>query len=186
MTTFLLQTFQRNFPFHRDADQEGFVLLNTCNQPKSRGSVQLYSSQIKEAPKINPNYLENASDVACMMRSIRLAMQLVGTQAFRKVNAVIHWPEFKQCSNFGPPRSKRVQPNDRYLECLIRVASVTAHHPGGSCAVGSVLDAKMRVRGVKSIRVVDASMLPTPVSGTPHASIVAVAEYAAEQILRQF
>lgn len=54
--------------------------------------------------------------------------------------------------------------NDRYLECIIRVGAVTAHHPGGSCSVGktnkSCIDSRMRVRGVKRLRVIDASTIP--------------------------
>lgn len=165
-------------------------MLNTCNQPVSRGNVQLYSNTIQYPPKINPNYLQSQKDIDCMLRSIRLSLQLIGTKPFRSVNATIHWPEFRQCSNFGPPKNSKVLPSDRYLECIIRMASVTTHHPGGSCAISNhssgVLDSKMKVRGVKNLRVVDASVLPTPISGTPHASIVAVAEYAAKTILKEF
>lgn len=165
-------------------------MLNTCNQPLSRGRVDLYSNRIADMPKIHPNYLSHDADVTCMIRSIRLAVQLMETRPFRRMNATIHWPEYKQCKNFGPAKGKRVAQNDRYLECLLRVSGVTAHHPGGTAAIGnsssSVLDSQMRVRGVKQLRVIDASVLPTPVSGTPHTSIVAVAEYAANLILSQF
>lgn len=58
--------------------------------------------------------------------------------------------------------------SDQYLECLIRVAAVTAHHPAGSCSVGkstkSCIDSRMRVRGVKRLRVVDASTIPCKVA----------------------
>lgn len=184
------QIFHQNFPFSGNSSQEGFVLLNTCNQPLSRGRVELYSNRIADMPKINPNYLSHIADVACMIRSIRLAVQLMETKPFRRMNATIHWPEFNQCKNFGPAKGRRLAQNDRYLECLLRVGGVTAHHPGGTAAIGnvssSVLDSQMRVRGIKNLRVVDASILPTPVSGTPHTSIVAVAEHAANLILNQF
>lgn len=164
--------------------------MNTCNQPLSRGHVELYSNRIADMPKINPNYLSHEADVSCMIRSIRLAIELMETKPFRHMNATIHWPEYGQCKNFGPAKGKRVAQNDRYLECLLRVGAATAHHPGGTAAIGntssSVLDSQMKVRGVKRLRVVDASILPMPVSGTPHTSIVAVAEYAANLILNHF
>lgn len=164
--------------------------MNTCNQPLSRGRVELSSNRIADMPKINPNYLNHEADVACMIRSIRLAVRLMETLPFRRMNATIHWPQYSRCKTFGPAKGKRVAQNDRYLECLLRVGGVTAHHPGGTASIGnissSVLDGQMRVRGVKRLRVVDASILPTPVSGTPHTSIVAVAEYAAQLILNQF
>lgn len=164
--------------------------MNTCNQPKSRGRILLQSSSIRHQPHIDPNYLQSTDDIACMIRAIRLALELIETKPFRRVNATVQWPEFKECSNFGPAKGKRIVQNDRYLECLIRVGGVTAHHPGGSCSIGnrksSVLDGQFKVRGVRKLRVVDASVLPSPVSGTPHASIVSVAEIAARKILNDF
>lgn len=151
-----------NFPFHNDSIQEGFVLLNTCYQPLSRGTVRLASNRIHDMPQIDPNYLEDQFDVDCMIRAIRLSMDLIATDAFRAVNAKIHWPQFSQCKNFLSA-DEEVKVTDRYLECIIRVGAVTAHHPGGSCAIGispnSALDGRMRVRGVRKLRVVDASVL---------------------------
>lgn len=144
------------------SNQEGFVLLNICNQPLSRGTVRINSNHIRDAPVIDPNYLENEADIECMIRAIRLSEKLIATDVFRKVNAKIHWPVFDQCKNFADEHSDL---NDRYLECVIRVGGVTAHHPGGTCAIGnssdSVLDNRMRVRGVNKLRVVDASIIPS-------------------------
>lgn len=185
-----LQTFHKNFPFYHNTSQEGFVFLNVCNQPLSRGSIRLYSNHIRDEPKINPNYLTKYDDVKCIIRSVHLAINLLETKAFRAINATVHWPRFDQCKNFGPFAHDGLVPNDRYLECIIRVGGVTSHHPGGTCAIGnrtlSVLNSRMQVRGVKKLRVVDASVLPTPVSGTPHTNIVAVAEFAAKLILNDF
>lgn len=129
----------------------------------SRGTVQLTSNRISDGPAINPNYLESQADVDCMIRAIRMAIDLISTDAFQAVNAKIHWPEFAPCKNFYP--SSEVPVTDRYLECIIRVGAVTAHHPGGSCAIGksanSALDNQMRVRGVRKLRVVDASAIPS-------------------------
>lgn len=147
------------------------------------------------------------------MQAIRLSMDLMETKAFRQMGAVIRWPQFDQCKNFmGDIELNGV--NDRYLECIIRVGAVTAHHPGGSCAIGktskSCIDSRMRVRGVKRLRVIDASTIPcesfeslhsplllllplycftqllvdflAPVNGLPHTSVVAIAERAAQMI----
>lgn len=136
---------------------------------------------------------------------MRLSIDLISTDAFKKVNAKIHWPRFSQCKNFLPSDDE-MSISDQYLECIIRVGAVTAHHPGGSCAIGkspnTALDSQMRVRGVRKLRVVDASILPSefqcnlmvfiyitnfaistaPVSGTPHTAIAAIAEWASQII----
>lgn len=158
------QVFRQNFPFYNDSKQEGFVLLNTCYQPLSRGTVRLWSNRIHDQPEIDPHYLENQADVECLIRAIRLSITLMETDAFKQVNAKIHWPRFSQCKNFFSD-NEEINVTDQYLECIIRVAAVTAHHPGGSCAIGkspnSALDSRMRVRGVRKLRVVDASIIPS-------------------------
>lgn len=139
------------------------MLLNTCYQPLSRGIVQLTSNSIKDKPEIDPNYLESPADVDCIIRAIRMAINLIATDTFKAVNAKIHWPQFSQCRNFLT--NDEINVTDRYLECIIRVGALTAHHPGGSCAIGkttnSALDNQMRVRGVHRLRVVDASAIPS-------------------------
>lgn len=184
----LLQTFRTNFPYYHNGSQEGLVLLNSCNQPISRGNVSLTSGKTADRIEINPNYLENARDVSCTIRAIRMAMKMMATAPFRKLNATIVWPRFRQCTNFAPS-DNGFHPSDEYLECVIRTCGTTAHHPGGTCAIGihdrSPLDHAFRVRGVDRIRVVDASILPTPVSGTPHAVVVATAEYASKLFLKE-
>lgn len=141
-------------------------MLNTCYQPLSRGTVRLQTNRIHDPPDIDPNYLEDQADVKCLIRAIRLAMDLIATDAFKAVNAKIHWPEFSQCKNFITfTADDEINVTDRYLECVIRVGALTAHHPGGSCSIGkspnSALDSQMRVRGVRRLRVVDASVIPS-------------------------
>lgn len=160
---FDFQVFRQNFPFYNDSKQDGFVLLNTCYQPLSRGTIRLTSNRIHDPPEIDLNYLESQVDVDCIIRAIRMAMRLIATASFKAVNAKIHWPQFGQCRNFLS--NDDIDITDRYLECIIRVAALTAHHPGGSCAIGkssnSALDNQMRVRGVRRLRVIDASSIPS-------------------------
>lgn len=161
------KAFRANFPFHNDSKQEGFVLLNTCLQPLSRGTVRLSSNRIQDAPEIDPNYLDDQADVDCLIRAIRLSIKLMSTEAFKAAKAKIHWPKFNQCKNLisFDDDDDDVNITDQYLECIIRVGGITAHHPGGSCAIGkapnNALDGRMRVRGVRKIRVIDASVIPS-------------------------
>ena len=182
--------YRSYFPLHHNKSQEGFIFLSTCHQPKSRGSIFLQNSKADTAPIINPNYLKNPHDVKCMRKAIRLIANVIETEPFQKMNAKIHWPKLENCINFGPfdEDFKTNRPNDRYLECILRTAAMTGHHPGGTCAIGnasdSVVDNQLKVNGVQGLRVVDASVLPAPTSGVPNSVIVAVAERAADLILR--
>lgn len=135
---------------------------------------------------IDPEYLKEQEDIDCMIRAIRLSMRLIATNSFRKVNAKMHWPKFNQCKSFAVLDDEIFENNGYgYLECIIRVAAVTglftfvylnfvilnfsylytAHHPGGSFSLTnstkSVIDDKMRVRGVSKLRIVDASIIPS-------------------------
>lgn len=104
-------------------------MLNTCHQPLSRGVVRLVSNRIQDMPEIDPNYLEHQDDIDCIIRSIRLSIDLMATEPFNAVNATIHWPQFSQCKNFLSSDGD-ANVSDQYLECIIRVGAVTAHHPG--------------------------------------------------------
>ncbi|KFB44288.1 AGAP001546-PA-like protein [Anopheles sinensis] len=181
-------TFRAFFPFYRNTSQEGFLFLSTCHQPRSRGAIFLRDRHIGSEPFFNPNYLKDRSDIECMMAAIRLAARTVRTEAFRKIGAQLHWPRIKRCSNFGPPDDGAQQPSERYLECILRTSALTGHHPGGTAAIGddpdAVVDNQLRVNGVHGLRVVDASVFPTPVSGTPNSVVIAVAEKGSDLILQ--
>lgn len=131
--------FKNVFSHHMNTSQEGFVLLPTCYHPKSRGSISLHSRSINEYPQIDPDYFSHPDDIACTKEAIRLAMQLIDSETFEKIGARIAWPRLTQCINID------FQNNfDEYLECLIRTVGMTGHHPGGTCAMGKVVDQEMR------------------------------------------
>ena len=73
-------------------------------------------------------------------------------------------------------------PGGQELEPFIRATAETLYHPVGTCAIGSVVDERLRVRGVEALRVVDASVMPSIVTGHPNAAVVMIAEKAAEMI----
>lgn len=108
--------------------------------------MKLKSRNPKTPPIIDPNYLQDKDDVNCMIKSIRLAIRLVQSEVFQSLNPKIHWPRLRNCENFGPTENdfELNFPSDRYLECLLRTTSITSHHPGGTCAIGSSLDNRLR------------------------------------------
>lgn len=142
--------FRAYFPLHRNTSQEGFLFLNTCHQPKSRGAVYLRDRKVESQPFINPNYLKDRFDVECMSEAIRLAVKTVDSEPFRRMGAILHWPKVRSCANFGPFKEdfRTNRPSDRYLECILRVSALTGHHPGGTAAMAShseaVVDGHLR------------------------------------------
>jgi choline dehydrogenase len=175
-------TFRAFFPLFGNASQEGFVALSTCLMPKSRGSVRLHENF--DNLLIDPAYLKDEYDMECMRNAVKLTLKIVNSRAFQMLDARVHWPQVNACQNFGPFEAENYYPSDMYLECLIRHAGVTAHHPGGTCSIASVVDDNLNVIGVKKLRVVDGSVIPSPISGFPNSIIIAVAERASNIILK--
>lgn len=175
------EAFNQWFPKAGSLTQEGFVLISVCLHPKSRGYIRIRSTDPSHPPEIDPKYLSHPQDVACFIDVIKEALRLMKTEAFRSLGASLHLPTFPEC---GAADSS----SDTYLECVVRMAAITMYHPVGTNAMGqhpahSVLDSKLRVRGVKGLRVVDASALPRLTSGTPNSVLAAMAEMAADVIL---
>ncbi|XP_047353799.1 neither inactivation nor afterpotential protein G [Vespa velutina] len=175
------ETFRSLFPAYNDTGHEGFLYLATCLQPKSRGNVTLKSRSIFDQPKIDPAYLQNDDDVHCTHKAINLALETLNSRKFRGYGAHVHLPDFEECRHF------RQDYRDRdYSECVMRIGGVTSHHPCGSCRMGTddnaVIDDKLRVRGVIGLRIMDASILPSPISGTPNSVLIAMAERAFDVI----
>jgi choline dehydrogenase-like flavoprotein len=149
----------------------GFALSVVNLYPRSRGEVRLASPDPRVAPRVNPNILADPEDSAPLLRGLHLARQLCDAPAFAPYNA----------AEVRPGRAAR---SDTELKAYLREATATAHHPVGSCRMGTddqaVVDHTLRVRGVDALRVVDASIFPSIVGGNTNAPIVMVAEKAAD------
>ncbi|KAK2583983.1 hypothetical protein KPH14_006444 [Odynerus spinipes] len=169
------ETFRSLFPAYNDSSHEGFLYLATCLQPKSRGNVTLRSRSIFDPPRIDPAYLQHEDDVSCTHKAINLAVETLNSRTFREYGARVHLPDFEECRYFRPNYSDL-----DYSECVMRIGALTSHHPCGTCRMGadenSVVDEKLRVRGVTGLRIMDASVLPSPISGTPNSVLIAMAE----------
>jgi choline dehydrogenase len=151
----------------------GFAMSVVNLYPRSRGEVRLASSDPSVAPRVNPNILTDPEDSAPLLRGLDLVRQLCDTPAFAPYKA----------TEVRPGRSAR---SDAELKAYLREAAATVHHPVGSCRMGidaaAVVDPNLRVRGINSLRVVDASVFPGIVGGNTNAPIVMVAERAAALI----
>ncbi|XP_046737604.1 neither inactivation nor afterpotential protein G-like [Diprion similis] len=184
IANFHTMTFRALFPSYNNSKQEGFIYLANCLQPKSRGRITLGSTHFSDPPIIDPRYLQNDYDIACTHKAINLALDTLKTRKFMELGVTPHIPDLDECNHLKPDYS-----NVEFTECLTRTVGLTSHHFGGTCRMGNkhdkgaVVDEYLRVIGVNGVRIVDASILPSPVSGMPNSVIIAMAERAADIIM---
>lgn len=145
-------------------------------RPKSRGTLRLASSDARDAPLIDPRFLSAEDDMETLVRGFKL------------VRRIFAQPAFAPWDGANPARElyyANVRTDDE-IRAAIREHADTIYHPVGTCRMGSddraVVDPQLRVRGVDGLRVVDASVMPTLVSGNTNAPVVMIAERAAELI----
>ena len=143
-------------------------------RPKSRGSVGLASSDPRAAPVIDQRLLDHPDDIKSLVDGIRLARRWLAAPALARYRKAELAP--------GPACVS----DDAILQaCRDRLGN--GFHPVGTCKMGhddmAVVDASLRVHGIASLRVVDASVMPTLVSGNTNAPTIMIAEKAADMIL---
>lgn len=149
------------------------VSLHTCVlRPESRGSVT--RSRPEGPPDIDLGLLTAPNDLTRLMRGVRMA------------RAILHQTPMARHGLTEIIPGDQTQ-SDEALSAYIRANARTVYHPVGTCAMGTgpmaVVDARLKVHGVKRLRVVDASIMPNIVSGNTNAPAIMIAEKAADMIL---
>ena len=143
-------------------------------RPTSTGYLELRSADPSDHPLLQPNYLSTDGDREEMRDSVKLTREIFAQKAF------------------DPYRGAEVAPgpdvrSDAEIDAFVRAKSDSAYHPSCTCKMGSdemaVVDGETRVRGLEALRVVDASIMPSVVSGNLNAPTIMMAEKAADMIL---
>jgi choline dehydrogenase len=145
----------------------GFTCSVSQLQVESRGSVAIKSPDAREAPSIRYNYLATENDRRVMVDGLKLVRRICNTAPISGYVTAEEYP--------GP----KVQSDDELLD-FVRQAGETVFHPSSTCSMGTVVDEKLRVKGLGGLRVVDASVMPTVPSGNINAPVIALAEKAAD------
>jgi choline dehydrogenase-like flavoprotein len=161
------------FPLVYPAFRDGFGIRPTLLHPDSRGEVTLRSSDPRDPPRIRYNFFSAPNDLPTLVLGFKMARQMVHHKAL----------DLYRGREIGP--GDKVQ-SDTEIEAWLRNTVITAHHPCGTCPMGStpdtVLDPEMRVRGIERLRVVDASAMPDLVSAHINACVLMMAERASDII----
>lgn len=152
----------------------GMTMGVTGLRPTSRGSIHAESADMRAAPAIRPNFLATQEDQQCLVNGMKIVRALMGKPA------IARYIEHEMNPGLA------VQTDDDWLQ-FARENGQTIYHPIGTCRMGSdadaVVDPRLRVNGVTGVRVVDASVFPSMVSGNTQGAVMAVAERACDLIL---
>ena len=153
---------------------DGFTILPTLLHPKSRGIVSLSSSNPMDPPIIQPNFLKEKEDLDQLVKGGKLVFKIMEEKAMKNHIKVDGLPHNRSSDNLLIEHIKKT------LE--------TVYHPVGTCKMGNdlmaVVDPNLKVHGIKSLRVVDASIMPKIVSGNTNAPVFMIAEKAADMIIK--
>jgi choline dehydrogenase len=152
----------------------GFTLHACYLQPESRGRIRLCSDDPRDAPLIFANYLQQPRDLSVLLEAVQLSRRILQAPPFDAYRGVEVFP--------GPQAT-----TEAALLDFIRSKAETIYHPVGTCRMGtdarSVVNAAAHVHGIDGVRVVDASIMPTIVSGNTNAPTIMIAEKVADHIL---
>lgn len=151
------------------------ITPSVCNlRPSSRGHIRIRSNRFDESPAITLNYLSTAEDREIAVSGLKFTRRIMAADALKPFS----------------PQELKPGPDVETEEQLARAAGdlgTTIFHPVGTCKMGSdqlaVVNDRLQVHGIKNLRVIDASVMPTITSGNTNAPTVMIAEKGAEFIL---
>ena len=162
-------------------DAETVLILANPVQPHSEGEIVLKSADATIQPDIRMNYLSDPHDLKVLMSILH-----------RVLDIAENWPNKGQLGSLIVPPSLAKKhgyqagekPSDALLEDIARHYAFTVYHLTTTCRIGDVVDAQLRVQGVRQLRVADASVMPNVISGNTNAPCIMIGEKAAEMLAR--
>ncbi|MEM6339931.1 MAG: choline dehydrogenase [Pseudomonadota bacterium] len=152
------------------------VTVHACNlRPTDRGEVRLASADPTAKPIIDNRFLATDGNIQIMRSATKIAREIFAQKPLAQFMS----------GEFAPGSSKA---SDADIDAFIRATAETEYHPVGTCKMGqdsmAVVDGELRVHGLQNLRVIDASIMPTIVSGNTNAPCSMIAEKAADHILQ--
>ncbi|KAK6640555.1 hypothetical protein RUM44_012251 [Polyplax serrata] len=157
------------------------VIAPVLLKPKGRGKVELTSTNPLDPPKIHADILKEEEDKATLLRGIKFLSKLKETAGFKSLEPDLKRIDVPECKGF-------TMGSDEYWNCLMKYLTTSLYHPVGTCKMGpasdtsAVVDDRLRVHGIKNLRIADASIMPTIVRGNTNAACIMIGEKCADFI----
>ena len=172
--------------FPAETEEKSCVtVLPTINRPKSRGSIKLRSGDYKDDPRITLNYLDHPDDTKLFVEGYKFVKSMEQTKTFQEYGLErVNYPS-ESCDKFE-------MDSEDYMKCYVKSFTTTLFHPTSSCKMGpdsdknAVVDNRLRVKGIKGLRVIDASVMPVIVGANTNAACIMIAEKGADMILQDW
>lgn len=148
--------------------KDSWTIIPLLLRPHSRGTVKLKSKNPFDYPLFNPKYFDDERDIRTLVEGGKIALQVAKANVFKQFGSRVHTLPLPNCAKFQFM-------SEKYIECHARTISMTIYHPVGTAKMGpnwdrtAVVDPRLKVYGVSGLRVIDASIMPTIVSGNTNA-----------------
>jgi len=180
-TLFGLKPDVYNEVYKATENKDGFLLYPVILQPKSKGRVWLNNTNPFEHPIIDPNYFADETDLDILVAGVRILQRMLKTDPMKKLDAKLFDTPLPGCA-------QHEYDSDAYWKCSARQISFTFYHLSGTCKMGpsgdptAVVDPRLRVHGIKNLRVIDASIIPKVPAAHTNAPTIMIGEKGADMI----
>lgn len=160
---------------------EIFFVVVELLRPKSKGKLELRSANHNDKPKLFHNYLDDDYDMETLIRGTKFQHSFVNTSVFKKHKMSLVKLALPKCDDFE-------YFSDAYWDCYIRHMTMTIYHYIGTVKMGpntdktSVVDWRLKVKGLNGLRVIDASIMPEMISANTNAATIMIGEKGSHMI----
>jgi choline dehydrogenase len=163
-------------PWAEKLEDHGFLMPLWPNRPASRGRITLRSADPKDGIDIDPCFLNRREDLETTREAVKIGRRILAAQPLDRYRGIEVYP------------GKDVVADDE-IEAFIKENGKSGHHACGTARMGSdgmsVVDEQLRVRGLRNLRIADASVIPTIVTGNTNAVTIMIAEKAGDLLLQR-
>lgn len=161
-----------------------YLFLFNLLHPKSMGTITLNTSDPRDYPLIYANYFNDTRDLKATVDGIKMLTRIVKTRYFKSINGFLGRMSWPECDNFKLD-------SDDYWRCICINMVVTIYHPIGTAKMGvdsntAVVNSELKVYFVKKLRVIDASVMMSQISGNINGPVIMIAERGANLIKREY